>query len=233
MSATGTVCVNDVWRKLRDTGGEHVVDEDTIRQALMDNVMLVASEVGVGTEWVSPAFTTTTTARDFTLTANEYGSLIALRYSSDERPLTQVSPERIRAARGNTGASHGRQYEYSVAISPTQEVEIAFAGYPSAAEGVDALVNVVPSDWPKGNGTVPTIPFSRKGIKGLVLLTAAAVYDLLGDDHRTSLDLGKDFGKSTAAQGMALVRAASVDATRIKRATGDEGYIWLIEWSRS
>jgi hypothetical protein len=227
MSALASDMRDQVWRVLQDNRLAHVVSEDFVRQTLMETVVFVASHVGLGNAWVS-AFTTSTTGRDYTLTSGvEYAGVLDLRYASDQQPLHKVSRERILVNRVGPSVAQGRQLEYALAPTDAQTVEVSFAGLPSEAEMVQALVSVVPTDWPKGAGTVPTVPFSLKAVKGTQLLTAAAIFDTLGDDKRTSLDLGPNSGKSFAARGMALVDQAMLEVIRLKVSNNTN---WLYEW---
>lgn len=235
MSTTGPLVVNEVWRILQDTELEHVVKEDGIRQAVVRQGALVAKLIGVGETWVSAAITTATATRDYTLsTASEYAAVLALRYASDKRTLGKVSYDTIVRAQSGDQAASGRQYRYALSPDAAMGIVVSFPGYPSAVEAIDARVSLVPTTWPQGAGTPPTIPFSTTAVRAVELLTAAAIFDTLGDDKLTQLDLNPKVAASWRAEGMRLAKEEQLTIIRLKRAQGvDLSYDALCAWGAS
>lgn len=231
LGRSGKDVVAEVYRIMTDNPEQPVIAEDTIRQKVNVQVSRMSAELGLGTAWVTSAITTATNTRDYTLsTASEYARVLDLVYESNNWPLTKISLDEVLDRRIGQAVSTGRQLLYAVTVSPTQEVQILFVGYPTAVENIKALVSLEPSSWPKGPATPPTIPFSQRSLRALELSVAASCIEAAGEDKMVALRLDKSAPAQWKAEAAELERLERLVIIRLKRARGPRNYAWFMGW---
>lgn len=231
MGRGGADVVSEVYRIFADDSSDPIIPEDTIRQQVNPQVSRIVGELGLGTAWVTTAFTTATNSRDNLLPSTvEYDRLLELVYASDKVPLRKISLEEMTYLRQGSTIPTGRQILYAVTVSPVGVVEIQFSGYSDRAEAVSALVSTTPTTWPKGSATPPTIPFSQRALRALELRIAASVAAVAGPDKYVALDLSKNAPQIWNDEANELIRHEALVIIRLKRAHGPRSYSWFPVW---
>lgn len=231
MAGSGDIVRGEVYTLLGISNtADPLVPADTVRQAINRTVALVAKKLGLGPAWVSPAITTATNTRDYTLTGTvEYEQVIRLVYVTDDQPLEKVSAERIARARaGSTGS--GRQFEYAMDRGSTGLVNVYFGHLPAVVEQIKAYVTTMPVPWPAGSATPPTIPFSTTALRVVELLTAEDLGRALGPDKMTALDLSPKVFDGWHATAVELLSEERLTIIRFKQASGPYNYAWFTAW---
>ena len=239
MSTDGAKVVTEVRRIMGDPDdGRPQIDTDQIAQAVVRQVGLIASEVGLGATWVPSIITLVpgTIDYDFPTTIGsasdvEYQTIIDLVYQRDRLPLPRRSYDEIQALRAVV-VTQGRPVMCCLLPDATQKLRMYLSSNPQVAENLDAFVTLVPTTWNVTDATPPTIPFSERCSRALELRVAAVVGKTLGDEVLTALTLNASTFDAWMAEAAEMIRQERLTVIRLKRARGPLSFAWVTAWSR-
>lgn len=239
MSTTGPDIVARVYARLGDNPDDPLVPYDSIRDYTNQCVREIASpmRLGVGAVWATNILSLVPANRDYTFptTVNgilniEYEQVIEVRYSATFLPMRRISRGELDAGRALGMSANGRQSSFCLWDQPDQTLGFQTPGFPVTAENLDALISLVPPDWPQGPGTPPTIPFSKRAQDALVLLTAAKVGQPLNPDKLNALRLDeKTFDRWEADAGR-IIDEEKIRVYSLKLTNGPRNFAWVAGW---
>ena len=222
MSSTGDVVITEARILIGDQNADDpVVGNDLLRLSVNTQVSRTAKDLGVQNYWIRNAFSTSTTAFDYTLpTAVQYGQVLHIQYNVDSLPIVKVNREDLMMARAGvtTAANGGRQFICALDLAPDQSTTLMFVSRPSTVEGVDIYVNAIPDFWATGPGTAPAITFSQAAMRAIALRVAADVVGTLGPDRMIALALNPNVPNKWEATANQLIRNERIYQNGIKRA---------------
>jgi hypothetical protein len=239
VSTTGPANVARVYALLGDDPDDPIIPYETIRQMTNQCVREIASpmQLGVGAIWVDNIISVVPGVRDlaFPTTVNgilnvEYEQVVSLRYHGTFLPLRKCSRSELDATRALGATANGRQAIYTMWEDPTQTVQLQFPGFPVLAESLDAFIELVPSDWPTGSATPPTIPFSKRAADALALLTAAKTGEPLNPDKLNALRLDLKTFERWGADAKRILAEEKIRVICQKLTYGPRNFAWVAGW---
>jgi hypothetical protein len=216
--------------------GRPVVSQSDIRRKLNLKVTEVGDALSLQPSWVSEAIALVPGTSIYPLTsAQEYGEVVDLRFTSSALGLPcslgKVSRERMQELHNVKTLPAARPCFYSLEPQPDQTIHVVFDSSPVAAEKVDALVSLMPLDWEDG-ATVPTIPYSKRALRAVELMTAAAIGYSMNQEQLNALKLNPSVFSAFERDAQKLLTKEWIAVSSLRINHGPTQLGWILEWRR-
>lgn len=236
MSTNGPAVVTRMRAILReDQTGRPVYETAELREAVNRHAAILAMELGLGTQWVTPITTLVAGTQDYTLSSTyEYLAIKMLRFADDGTELPLRSLAQVMARReGSAGPATGRPQMCALRPTEASTLVLAIDTDPDDSYAVDALVSYAPLTWDASDTTPPTYYLSEAGARALELRACASVVETSGPEKRNALAISADAPKVWQAEAARLVKLEEGRIISMKRSRGQHGGAWFFEWASS